>query len=117
MDRTEKIDAIVEFFDENHIKIIDITSIGSVIVDAEQSLDKVDDKYEYDELLEKGLTDDDIESFKKFLEKNTLMMIKTDNISGVSFENSEFDIDGFLVETDLWSDEVEECEDEKDEAS
>lgn len=122
MDRTEKIDAIIEFLDENHIKVIDITSIGSIVIDAEQSLDKVDDKYEYDELLDKGLTEDDIESFKKFLEKNTLMMIKIDNISGVSFENSEYYIDG-LVETDLWNDEAEEdekceddkCEDEKDE--
>ena len=78
MDRTEKIDVIVEFLDDNRIKIIDTTSIGSVIVNAEQSLDKVDNKYEYDELLEKGLSDDDIESFKKFLGMNTLMMIKAD---------------------------------------
>lgn len=115
MDRTEKIDVIVEFLDENHIKIIDTTSIGSVIVNADQSLDKVDNKYEYDELLEKGLTENDIGSFKKFLEHNTLMMIKTDEISGVSFENSEYDIDG-LVETNLWNDEVEEdenCEEER----
>jgi hypothetical protein len=103
MDRTEKIGAIVEFFDENHIKIIDTTSIGSIIVDAEQSLDKGDNKLEYEELLEKGLIEDDIESFKKFLEKNTLMMIRTDEISGVSFENAEYYIDG-LDETDLWSD-------------
>lgn len=115
MDRTEKIDVIVEFFDENHIKMIDTTGIGSIIVDAEQSLDKINNKFEYEQLLEKGLTEDDIESFKKFLEKNTLMMIKTDEISGVSFENSEYDIDGLgLDETDLWSDKVEEDE-EKDE--
>jgi len=107
MDRTEKIDVIVEFLDENHIEIIDTTSIGTVIVDADMSLDKIDNKYEYDELLEKGLTGGDIESFKKFLEKNTLMMIKTDEISGVSFENSEYDIDE-LYGTDLWSGEVEE---------
>ena len=103
MDRTEKIDAIIEYLDENNIEIIDTTSIGSVVIGAEQSLNKVDNKYEYDELLEKGFTDNDIESFKKFLEKNTLMMIKIDEISGVSFENSEYDIDG-LYETDLWSD-------------
>lgn len=114
MDRIEKIDVIVEFLDENHIKIIDTTSIGSIIVDADQSLDKVDNKYEYDELLEKGLSDDDIESFKKFLEKNTLMMIKADEISGISFENSEFDIDN-LVETDLWKDEAEEDEEREEE--
>ncbi len=107
MDRIEKIDAIVEFLDGNHIKIIDTTGIGTVIVDADQSLDKVDNKLEYDELLEKGFTESDIESFKKFLEKNTLMMIKIDEISGVSFENAEYYIDG-LGETDLWSDEVEE---------
>jgi hypothetical protein len=109
MDRAEKIDAIVEFFDENHIDIIDTTGIGSVIVDAEQSLDKVDNKLEYDELLEKGLTDSDIESFKRFLEHNTLIMIKPDEISGVSFENVGYDIDG-LYDTDLWNDEVEEDE-------
>ena len=107
MERAEKIDIIVEFFDENHIKIIDTTGIGSVIVDAEQSLDKVDNKYEYDELIEKGLTNSDIESFLKFLEKNTLMMIKIDEISGVSFENSEYDIN-FLGETDLLEDKEEE---------
>lgn len=106
MERTEKIDTIVEFLDENHVKVVDTTGIGSVIVDAEQTLDKVDNEYEYSELLEKGLTDDDIESFKKFLEKNTLMMIKIDDISGVSFENSEYDTDS-LYETDLWKDEAE----------
>ena len=105
MDRTEKIDVIVEFLDDNRIKIIDTTSIGSVIVDAEQSLDKVDNKYEYDELLEKGLSDDDIESFKKFLGRNTLMMIKADEISGVSFENSEYNIDDLACAGDLWKDD------------
>lgn len=117
MDRIEKIDAIVEFLDENHIKIIDTTGIGSVIVDADQCLDKAENKYEYNELLEKGLTENDIESFKKFLEKNTLMMIKIDEISGVSFENAEYYIDG-LDETDLWRDDGEEdkeCEEGEDE--
>lgn len=109
MDRTEKIDAIVEFFDENHIKLIDVSCIGSVIVDAQQTVHKEDDNYEYSELLEKGLTDDDIESFKKFLEKHTLMMIKIDDISGVSFENSEYDVDE-LYDTDLWKDVGEEDE-------
>lgn len=103
MDRIEKIYAITEFLDENNIKVIDTISIGAVIVDAVQCIDKEDNKYEYDELLGKGLTDNDIESFKKFLEKNNLMMIKTDEISGVSFENSEYYIDG-LEETDLWND-------------
>ncbi len=104
MERTEKIDVIIDFLDENHVRIVDTTSIGSVIIDAEQSLNKVDDEYEYNELLEKGLTEDDIESFKKFLEDNTLMMIKVDEISGVSFEHCEYDIDN-LCETDLWSNE------------
>ncbi len=100
MERTEKIEAIIEFLDENHTKVIDTTSIGSVIIDAEQSLNKEDDEYEYNELLEKGIMDEDIESFKKFLERNTLMMIKADNISGVSFENCEYCTDN-LYETDL----------------
>ena len=114
MERDEKIDAIIEYLDENHIKIIDTTSIGTIVVDAEQCLDKVDNKYEYDELLEKGLTDDDIESFKKFLEKNTLMMIKPDEISGVSFENCEYDADELYGST-LYNtaEEDEKCEDEK----
>jgi hypothetical protein len=107
MNRIEKIDAIVEFLDDNHIKIIDTENIGSVIIDAEQSLNKEEDEYEYNELLEKGLTDEDIESFKKFLEKNTFMMIKIDDISGVSFENSVYEVNG-LVETDLWSFKAEE---------
>jgi len=108
MDRNEKIDIVVEFLDENHIKIIDTTSIGSVIIDAEQSLDEEDNEYEYNELLEKGLTDNDIEFFKEFLEKNTLMMIRADDISGVSFENCEYDYFNELYGTDLWSDKEEE---------
>jgi hypothetical protein len=109
MERKEKIDMIIEFLEENHINIIYRTSVGSVIVDAEQSLNKVDHKYEYNELLEKGLTDSDIEFFKKFLEKNTLMMIKIDNISGVSFEDCEYNIDD-LCETDLLRDDVDKKE-------
>lgn len=106
MERLEKIDAIIEFLDDNHVKIIDTATIGCIVIDAEQSLDKEENKYEYDELLETGLTEKDIESFKKFLEKNTPMMIKIDEISGVSFENSEYDIDD-IYETDLWSNEYE----------
>ena len=109
MERREKIDALVEFLDENHVKIIDTAIIGSVIIDAEQSLNKEDDVFEYNELLEKGLTENDIESFKKFLEKNNLMMIKADEISGVSLENCEYcadNLDDNLDETDLWSDET-----------
>jgi hypothetical protein len=109
MDRKEKIDALLEFFDENHVKLIDTTCIGSIIVDAEQTLDKVDDRYEYDELIEKGLTYSDIEALKKFLEKNNLMMIKEDDISGVSFEHSEYYIDG-IEDTDLWKEEYKNAE-------
>lgn len=110
MERKEKIDVIVEFLDENHVKLIDTTCIGSVIVDAELFLDKEDDACEYNELLEKGLTGSDIESFKKFLEKNDLMMTKIDEISGVSFENCEYSLDNLadnLDELDLWKDESE----------
>lgn len=109
MDRVEKINIIVEFLDDNHVEMIDTANIGSVIIDAEQSLDKVDDEFEYNELIEKGLTDGDIESFKQFLEKNTLKMIKVDEISGVSFENSEYGAEG-LYETDLFGNKVEENE-------
>jgi hypothetical protein len=109
MERVEKIDIIVEFLDENHIDIIDTKNIGCIIINAEQCLNKLDDEFEYNDLLEKGLTDEDIESFKKFLEKNNLMMIKVDEISGVSFENSEYDADN-LYEADLFGDKVEEGE-------
>lgn len=114
MDRLEKIDAIVEFLDDNHIKIIDTTSIGAIVIDAELSLNKEDTELEYNELLEKGLTEKDIESFNKFIEKNTLMMIKIDEISGVSFENCEYYIEG-MNETDLLTDseEDEKCEEEE----
>lgn len=112
MSREDKIDAIVEFLDENHIDIIDTKTIGAIVVDAEQTLNNEDDEYEYNELLEKGLTEDDIESFKKFLEKNNLMMIKTDEISGVSFEHCEYYTEG-LEETDLWSDEEEKDNEEE----
>lgn len=34
MNRKEKIDAIVEFLDENHITIIETTNIQGLIIDA-----------------------------------------------------------------------------------
>ena len=107
MERQDKIDAIIEFLDDNHVKIVDTTNIGAVMVDAELSLNKEDTELEFNELLEKGLTEKDIESFNNFIEKNTLMMIKVDVISGVSFENCEYYVEG-LGETDLWSDEEKE---------
>ena len=113
MERQDKINAIVEFLDDNHIKIVDTTNIGAVMVDAELSLNKEDTELEFNELLEKGLTEEDIESFNKFIGENTLMMIKVDEISGVSFENCEYYIEG-LDETNLWKDEKEE-EKENDE--
>lgn len=114
MERLEKIDTILDFLDENHVKIIDATNIGAVMIDAELSLNKEDTELEYNELLEKGLTEKDIESFYKFIEKNTLIMIKVDEISGVSFENCEYYVEG-LDETDLWNDEDGEKEEEEDE--
>ena len=113
MERQEKIGIIIEFLDDNHIKIIDTTGIGCIVIDAEYSMNREDNREEFDELLEKGLTENEIESFVKFLEKNTLMMIKIDEISGVSFENAEYYIEG-LDETDLWSESEEEKLDEDD---
>jgi hypothetical protein len=113
MERLEKISVIIEFLDDNHIKVIDTTNIGAIIVDAEHNLNREDDECEYNELLDNGLTEEDIESFKKFLEENTLMMIKIDEISGVSFENCEYYIEG-LDETNLWGEEEKEEKEEDD---
>jgi len=106
MDRQEKIDVIIEVFEENNIKIIETQNLGAIIVEADMSLDKEQDKFEYEELLEKGLTEKQIEEFKKFLDDNFLMMIRTDNVQGVSFENLECGLD----DSDLW--ETEEKEEE-----
>lgn len=106
MDRQEKIDVIIEVFEENNIKIIETQNLGAIIVEADMSLDKEQDKFEYKELLEKGLTEKQIEEFKKFLDDNFLMMIRNDNVQGVSFENLECGLD----DSDLW--ETEEKEEE-----
>jgi hypothetical protein len=101
MNRNEKLDTLYEFLDEGNFKIIDVTSIGAVIVDAELVLVKEENEDEYNELLEKGLEDSDIYNLKTFLDENNLMIIKNDEITGVSFENAEYYIDG-LSDTELW---------------
>ncbi len=77
MNRKEKINAIVEFLEENSLIIIDTVTIQGLIIDAD------------------------------FLEKSNLMIVKGDDISGVSFDNVELSLD-LLVESKLWEDEKEE---------
>lgn len=115
MDRIEKIDAMIEFFDDNHIKIIDLTTIGCIVIDAEFSMDKDYDEYEYQELIDKGFSDIDIAEFRLFLENKEFMMIKPDDISGVSFENAEYSDSNLYDEVDLWAEDEENSGIEKEE--
>lgn len=103
MNRQEKIDAIVEFLDENSIKIIETTNIQGLIIDAEFIIDEPENEYEHNELIEKGLIEEDLESFKTFLENKQMIMIKIDDVTGVSFDNCELSSD-LLYESDLWKD-------------
>lgn len=110
MERQDKIDAMKEFLEESNISIIEV-DFGKIVLEADFSLNKEENEYEYKELLEKGLTEKHIEEFKKFLESNNLILLEIDKISGVSFENLEWDIDN-LEESELWSSECDEDEDE-----
>lgn len=113
MERQEKIDTFVEFLEENRVSLIDKTVIGAVIIDVELTLSEDDSEYERDELIEKGFEEEDIDSIEKFLENKNLMMVKADEISGVSLENCEYELQE-LYDTDIFgdSDSTEEDEDE-----
>lgn len=108
--REGKIDSLVDFFGENNLIIVDTEDIGSVVVECdvrinneEDSTDK-DSKYYYDELIDKGLDNKDIEGFNEFLDRHSLIIVKNDNVSGVSFENCMYDLDE-LYNLDLWKNE------------
>lgn len=109
MNRKEKIDVIIEFLDENHITIIETANIQGLIIDAQVDFNESESAFEHDELIEKGLTDEDLQSFISYLEYNMMMMVKTDEVTGVSFENCEI-LSNALPEIaiELWKDEEEE---------
>lgn len=107
MDRTEKIDALVEVLDDNNIKIIETSTIQGLIIDAQFNADEYEDEYEYDELLDKGLVPEDIVSLREFFESAMWMLVKVDEVQGVSFDNVELSID-MLYESDLWKEKDEE---------
>ncbi len=114
MERQKKIDALVEFLDDNHITIIETSTIQGLIIDAQFTINQDESEDEYNELIEKGLTDEDFESLNEFLESKMLMMIKIDEVNGVSFENCEISSEAlpeFII--DLWKDEEDEEEEEE----
>jgi len=107
MNRKEKIDALIEVLDENGIKIIEVYKIQGLIIDVQFTINRYESEDEYNEFVEKGLTDQDFESLEEFLESKMWMMIRIDDVQGVSFENVELSLD-MLYESDLWKDEEEE---------
>ncbi len=68
LERQKKIDALVEFLDDNHITIIETSTIQGLIIDAQFTINQDESEDEYNELIEKGLTDEDFESLNEFLE-------------------------------------------------
>lgn len=101
MNREEKINSLIEFINDNNIKIIDNELIEKIIIDSELVLDI--DEHTRNKLLDKGFTEDDVVNFKKFLEANDLILVKYDYVSGLSFEAYEYSTD-ILHESDLWED-------------
>ncbi len=119
MNRQEKINAVIEFMDENLIKIIETANIQALIIDAQIVIEAGDEEneYEYNELIEKGITDEDLILLNSYLEDHQMMMIKTDDISGVSFDNCELSSDilsDILYESYLWKDDEDTEENEEE---
>lgn len=116
MNRQEKIDAVIEFLDENNMKIIETANIQALIIDAQFVIAAEDEEneYEYNELIDKGLTDKDLELLNLYLEDNLMMMIKIDDVQGVSFDNCELSSE-LLYESVLWEDDKDEGEEEEEE--
>ncbi len=112
MNRQEKIEALIEVLDENNIKIIDTSSIQGLIIDAQFTINRDDNEFEYNEMIDKGLTDEDLGIVESFIEASSWMMVKIDDVQGVSFDNVELSLD-MLYESDLWKD-VEEGEEEEE---
>ena len=113
MNRQEKIDVIIDFLDENGLKIIETSTIQGLIIDAEYCIDEPEAKDEIAELISTGLSLDELELFKTYLNDNQMILIKEDEISGVSFENCEY-ISDLLHESELLNDEENAEEDEEE---
>ncbi len=104
--REEKINRLLDYLNENNIKIIEIEKIGEVIIDEEFNViqNKEYCNFEHIELTEIGLSGSDIDELGRFLDSSGLMMIREDDITGVSFENCEYYLDK-LFDSTLWIDE------------
>ncbi len=111
MNRQEKIEALIEVLDENNIKIIETSTIQGLIIDAQFTINEDED--EYNGFVEKGLTDEDFKFLEEFFESTMWMMIKIDDVQGVSFDNVELSLD-MLYESDLWKDEEDSDEEEEE---
>ncbi len=109
MNRQEKIEVLIEVLDDNNIKIIETSTIQGLVIDAQFNINQGEGEFEYNELIEKGLIDEDFASLEEFLESNMMMMVKIDDVQGVSFDNVELSLD-MLYELNLWKDDEDEEE-------
>jgi hypothetical protein len=103
MEREDKIEKVIQVLDDNHIEIIDTDILGSVIIDAQAILEKGKDVY--DQLIEEGITKEDIDELIDFLGDQNIL-VEMDNISGVSFE--DIPSNEFLYDSDLWIEDNDE---------
>ena len=106
MERIEKINTLINYFDDVHYKIIETMNIQGLIIDVEVPEENLRADLTGGDYGE-PLTDKDVDELVDFLEGKHYIIVSIDDVSGVSFDNCEVSNDVLEV-TDLWKEDEEE---------
>jgi hypothetical protein len=91
--RTRKIQKLIQFLNDNGILMVEQSHIGDVGI-----TNAVNEEFIHDNLIiESGFTKDDVISVTEFFKRARVLLISTDDICGVSFENCLLNEDELYV--------------------
>lgn len=91
--RVRKIQKLIQFLNDNDILMVEQSRIGDVGI-----TNIVKEEFVHDSLIiESGFTKDDIINVTEFFKKARIILISTDDICGVSFENCLLNVDELYV--------------------
>lgn len=90
--RLRKIRKLIQFLDDNDILMVEQSHIGDVRPST------VKEEFIHDGLIiESGFTKDDVNSVMEFLKRARVILISTNDICGVSFENCLLNEDELFI--------------------
>lgn len=97
--RLRKIRKLIQFLDDNEILMVEQSHIGDV-----KPISTVKEEFIHDGLIiEGGFTKDDVNSVMEFLKRTRVILISTDDICGISFENCLLNEDELFISNMLRS--------------